>query len=89
MFSPCFVRTGSEWTYWDSRVSPNDIEELWRDPDVLKEWTNTAEIQGKVRFSLDKEKDNLRWAHRGKKKEKKKNGAKNSRKGGGQGSTPV
>ncbi|KMZ73941.1 hypothetical protein ZOSMA_139G00190 [Zostera marina] len=50
------VPTGSEWTYWDSRVSPNDMEELWKNPDVLKEWTKTAEIRGKVRFSLDKEK---------------------------------
>lgn len=56
MFSPYFVRAGSEWTYWDSRVSPNDMEELWKNPDVLKEWTKTAEIRGKVRFSLDKEK---------------------------------
>eukprot|EP00262_Sarcandra_glabra_P022449 TRINITY_DN994_c0_g1_i7.p1 TRINITY_DN994_c0_g1~~TRINITY_DN994_c0_g1_i7.p1 ORF type:complete len:213 (+),score=31.81 TRINITY_DN994_c0_g1_i7:82-639(+) len=32
------------------------MEELWRHPDVLKEWTKSGEKRGKVRFSQDTEK---------------------------------
>ena len=42
--------------YWDSRVSPEDMEQMWNHPDVSKEWTKSNEIRGKVRFSHDSEK---------------------------------
>ncbi|XP_042478259.1 uncharacterized protein LOC122059514 [Macadamia integrifolia] len=42
--------------YWDSRASPEDMEEMWMSPEVLKEWTKSNENRGKVRFSLDAEK---------------------------------
>ncbi|KAI3948497.1 hypothetical protein MKW98_019247 [Papaver atlanticum] len=45
-----------EWRYWDSRASPEDMEELWKDSDVLREWTKSGEQRGKVRFSHDPEK---------------------------------
>ncbi|XP_078433732.1 transglycosylase isoform X3 [Wolffia australiana] len=47
---------GDGWTYWDSRVSPDDMEELWKSPEVLKDWTKSGERRGRVRFSLDSEK---------------------------------
>ncbi|KAG1326410.1 Endo-type membrane-bound lytic murein transglycosylase A [Cocos nucifera] len=49
------TKAGEEWTYWDSRVSPSDMEELWNNPDVLKEWTKSGERHGRVRFSHNKE----------------------------------
>ncbi|KAJ4980474.1 hypothetical protein NE237_031311 [Protea cynaroides] len=45
-----------EWTYWDSRASPEDMNEMWRNPEVLKEWTKSNEKRGKVHFSHDAEK---------------------------------
>ncbi|XWS27609.1 hypothetical protein CRYUN_Cryun26dG0131400 [Craigia yunnanensis] len=42
--------------YWDSRVSPEDMEQMWNHPDVSKEWTKSNEIRGKVHFSHDSEK---------------------------------
>lgn len=41
---------------WDSRTSPEDMEEMWKKPDVHKEWTHSGEKRGKVRFSHDVEK---------------------------------
>ncbi|XP_010914226.1 uncharacterized protein [Elaeis guineensis] len=49
------TKAGEEWNYWDSRVSPPDMEELWNNPDVLKEWTKSGERRGRVRFSHNKE----------------------------------
>ncbi|XP_077220849.1 transglycosylase isoform X2 [Tasmannia lanceolata] len=49
-------KAGDTWIYWDSRVSQEDMDELWRHPDVLKEWTESGERRGKVRFSQDAEK---------------------------------
>ncbi|XP_038691080.1 uncharacterized protein LOC119989550 [Tripterygium wilfordii] len=40
-------------TQWESRASPEDMEDMWNHPDVLKEWTKSGEKQGQVRFSLD------------------------------------
>lgn len=48
--------TGDASKYWDIRVSPEDMEELWKHVDVLKEWTQSGERRGKVLFSLDSEK---------------------------------
>ncbi|CAK9175001.1 unnamed protein product [Ilex paraguariensis] len=41
---------------WDSRTSPEDMEEMWNHPIVSKEWNKSGEKRGKVRFSLDTEK---------------------------------
>lgn len=49
------MESGEEWSYWDSRVTPLDMEELWNNPDVLKEWTKSGERHGRVRFSHNKE----------------------------------
>ncbi|XP_058096598.1 uncharacterized protein LOC131242152 isoform X2 [Magnolia sinica] len=49
-------KAGDAWTYWDTRASPEDMEEMWKHPDVLKEWTESGERRGKVRFSHDTEK---------------------------------
>ncbi|KAL5731354.1 hypothetical protein ACHQM5_004092 [Ranunculus cassubicifolius] len=43
-----------EWI-WDSTVSPEDMEELWKHPDVVKEWSKSKETRGRVRFSLNAE----------------------------------
>ncbi|CAI0555478.1 unnamed protein product [Linum tenue] len=42
--------------YWDSRASPEDMSEMWNQPDVAREWSKSGERRGKVRFSQDKEK---------------------------------
>ncbi|XXG74476.1 hypothetical protein AAC387_Pa07g3186 [Persea americana] len=42
--------------YWDARVSPEHMEELWKNPNVFQEWTKSGERRGKVRFSIDAEK---------------------------------
>ncbi|KAL3851019.1 hypothetical protein ACJIZ3_012901 [Penstemon smallii] len=42
-------------TTWDSRTSPEDMEEMWNNISVNKEWTKTGEKKGKVRFSHDTE----------------------------------
>lgn len=41
---------------WDSRTSVEDMESLWNDPYVNKEWTKSGEKKGNVRFSHDVEK---------------------------------
>ncbi|KAK7837984.1 hypothetical protein CFP56_020531 [Quercus suber] len=46
----------SVYSYWDTKASPEDMEELWSHPEVLKEWTKSGEIRGKVRFSHDNKK---------------------------------
>lgn len=40
-------------TTWESRTSPEDMEEMWNDPNVNREWTKSGEKKGKVRFSHD------------------------------------
>ncbi|XP_057765234.1 uncharacterized protein LOC130985999 [Salvia miltiorrhiza] len=41
---------------WDSKTSPEDMELMWKNRDVNKEWTKSGEKRGKVRFSHDVEK---------------------------------
>ncbi|XP_050942400.1 uncharacterized protein LOC103489631 isoform X2 [Cucumis melo] len=41
------------YTSWDCRATPEDMEEMWNNPDVQKEWTKSGEKKGKVRFSHD------------------------------------
>ncbi|XVE98989.1 hypothetical protein REPUB_Repub03eG0157300 [Reevesia pubescens] len=55
---PVFLNGGAAGIglYWDSRVSSEDMEQMWNHPDVSKEWTKSNERGGKVRFSLDSEK---------------------------------
>ncbi|KAF9587635.1 hypothetical protein IFM89_004467 [Coptis chinensis] len=48
-------KTGDAWKYWDSRASPEDMEDLWKHSNVLKEWVKSGEKRGKVQFSLDAE----------------------------------
>lgn len=43
-------------TTWDSKTSPEDMEEMWTNPEVNKEWEKSSEKKGKVRFSHDIEK---------------------------------
>ncbi|KAH9677008.1 transglycosylase [Citrus sinensis] len=42
--------------YWDSITTPEDMEQMWAHPDVVKEWTRSGEKRGKVRFSHDAKK---------------------------------
>ncbi|KAF7141676.1 hypothetical protein RHSIM_Rhsim06G0242900 [Rhododendron simsii] len=48
--------TGAADATWDSKVSSEDMEEMWNHPDVNKEWSKSGEKRGKVRFSHDAEK---------------------------------
>ncbi|KAF9599469.1 hypothetical protein IFM89_038563, partial [Coptis chinensis] len=50
------AKVGDAWKYWDSRASPEDMEDLWKHSNVLKEWVMSGEKRGKVQFSLDAEK---------------------------------
>uniref|UniRef100_A0A453NJY0 Uncharacterized protein n=1 Tax=Aegilops tauschii subsp. strangulata TaxID=200361 RepID=A0A453NJY0_AEGTS len=47
---------GTQLVYWDSKVSVEDLDGMWSQPDVLKEWTNSGERRGNVRFSHDAKK---------------------------------
>lgn len=53
---PSSLKAGDDCAYWDSRVSEEDMEDMWRNPDVLQEWTKSGERRGSVRFSQDDEK---------------------------------
>ncbi|KAH9288365.1 hypothetical protein KI387_032482, partial [Taxus chinensis] len=46
----------SEWTYWDDKVPPEYMAEMWKYPDVRSEWSRHGEKEGRVRFSRDSEK---------------------------------
>ena len=39
--------------YWDSRVSAEDMDDMWNHPDVVKQWSKSGDRRGKVRFSHD------------------------------------
>lgn len=43
----------TNYTFWDCRATPEDMEEMWNNPNVLKEWTKSGEKKGNVRFSHD------------------------------------
>ncbi|PON49555.1 Transglycosylase SLT domain [Parasponia andersonii] len=49
-------QNAGDYTYWDSRASPEDMEEMWNHPEVLKEWSKSGEKRGRVRFSHDEKK---------------------------------
>ncbi|KVI02394.1 Lysozyme-like domain-containing protein, partial [Cynara cardunculus var. scolymus] len=40
---------------WESRASPEDMEYMWNNPVVNKEWTKSGEKRGRVRISHDSE----------------------------------
>lgn len=39
----------------DSRISPEDMEEMWNNANVSKEWLKCGEKHGKVQLSHDKD----------------------------------
>jgi hypothetical protein len=47
--------TGVNYIYWDSKASPEEMQEMWSCSEVAKEWTKSGEKRGKVRFSHDKD----------------------------------
>lgn len=49
-------QAGPVKTTWDSRVSPEDMEEMWNNQIISKEWTKSGEKRGKVRISHDTDK---------------------------------
>eukprot|EP01018_Ginkgo_biloba_P031531 Gb_16970 [translate_table: standard] len=54
--APVASTEDNEWTYWDEKVSPEDMAEMWTHPEVRREWIKAGERKGKVRFSRDSEK---------------------------------
>ncbi|XP_075476595.1 uncharacterized protein LOC142517948 isoform X2 [Primulina tabacum] len=52
---PVSPRKGPIKTTWDARTSPEDMEQMWNNPNVIKEWNKSGEKPGKVRFSHDAE----------------------------------
>ncbi|KAF3448768.1 hypothetical protein FNV43_RR09481 [Rhamnella rubrinervis] len=54
--APSSQDKGVVYTIWDSRASPEHMEEMWNHPEVLKEWTKSGERRGQVRFSHDEKK---------------------------------
>lgn len=53
LFSPLKEGAATNYTFWDCRATPEDMEEMWNNPNVLKEWTKSGEKKGNVRFSHD------------------------------------
>lgn len=49
-------QSGDSYILWDSRVSSEDMEDMWSHPEVAKEWGKSGEKRGKVRFSHGAEK---------------------------------
>uniref|UniRef100_A0A6N2LR39 Transglycosylase SLT domain-containing protein n=1 Tax=Salix viminalis TaxID=40686 RepID=A0A6N2LR39_SALVM len=50
---PATQNTGVDYIYWDSKASPEDMQQMWSHSEVAKEWTKSGEKRGKVRFSHD------------------------------------
>lgn len=50
------TRQGMRWHFGTPESFFADMEELWKSPDVLKEWIKFGKRHGKVRFSIDLEK---------------------------------
>ncbi|KAF0909112.1 hypothetical protein E2562_031619 [Oryza meyeriana var. granulata] len=48
--------TEGQLIYWDSKVSEVDMDAMWSQPDVIKEWAKSGERRGNVRFSHDAKK---------------------------------
>ncbi|KAL2609169.1 hypothetical protein R1flu_027742 [Riccia fluitans] len=42
-----------EWTFWEEKCSPEDVDYMWKHSFVKKEWTRAGEKRGRVRFSRD------------------------------------
>ncbi|KAF9674471.1 hypothetical protein SADUNF_Sadunf10G0130600 [Salix dunnii] len=53
--APSSEKTGVDYIYWDSKSSPEEMQEMWSRSEVAKEWTKSGEKRGKVRFSHDKD----------------------------------
>ncbi|KAJ6982748.1 uncharacterized protein [Populus alba] len=53
--APSSEKTGVDYIYWDSKASPEEMQEMWSRSEVAKEWTKSGEKRGKVRFSHDKD----------------------------------
>ncbi|KAF3322489.1 Transglycosylase SLT domain-containing protein [Carex littledalei] len=49
-------KSGEEWAFWDARVSFEDMDAMWNNPEVVREWAKSGERRGRVRFSLDAQK---------------------------------
>eukprot|EP00250_Pteridium_aquilinum_P015871 c22811_g1_i3 orf=433-1797(+) len=47
--------SGTKWVYWDEKTSLDDMDTLWRNNEVKKEWLKSGEQVGKVRFARDSE----------------------------------
>lgn len=47
---------GDDCAYWDSKVSQEDMEDMWKNPYVLKEWTRSSKKHGRVHFLWDDQK---------------------------------
>ncbi|KAI4333275.1 hypothetical protein L6164_018107 [Bauhinia variegata] len=47
---------GGQYTFWDSRTSPEDMEEMWNHHVVQKEWHKSKQKRGKVHFAHDEKK---------------------------------
>ncbi|XP_052207883.1 uncharacterized protein LOC127811758 isoform X2 [Diospyros lotus] len=50
---PLKEKTGVAVAFWDSRASPEDLEQMWNHPDVRKDWRKSGKKKGKVKFSVD------------------------------------
>ncbi|KAL9681913.1 hypothetical protein QQ045_013703 [Rhodiola kirilowii] len=44
------------FTYWDSKTSTEDMDDMWNHPDIAKVWLKSGEKRRKVRFPLDEQK---------------------------------
>ncbi len=45
---------GISFKYWDECVEPQDMQEMWQEPEVSTEWLDAGETRGqKVHLSRD------------------------------------
>ncbi|MCO5553995.1 hypothetical protein L7F22_007521 [Adiantum nelumboides] len=47
--------SGMKWVYWDEKASPEDMDILWKQEGIKREWLKSGEQIGKVRFARDSE----------------------------------
>ncbi|GBG81380.1 hypothetical protein CBR_g32054 [Chara braunii] len=48
--------TTKEWSFWEEKASAEDMMQLWRRPEIRKEWLRAGERHGRVRICRDAQK---------------------------------
>ncbi|XP_039027934.1 uncharacterized protein LOC120161792 [Hibiscus syriacus] len=54
--APVSIDSEDDCLYWDSRVYPEDMKQMWNCHEICNEWNKANQKRGKVLFTLDNEK---------------------------------